>query len=216
MCSQISMALGEKEAATSLSQPTISREKIFIENTNRYVASKKQVILDYIKNNNITNLYLFSEDKIIVKDNQENIIKQFYLLDYKTIYLLSKKKKFHLYENYEANEKVKLFIDIDIKLDNNNIENKDEYFDEIIDKSIKLFIDELKKYDIKDPEIIILKSSSNNKLSSHIIFNDVIFEDIYHMKQFFGNLKSDLIENKIIDENKTGHLNPYMIIKLWK
>ena len=195
------MALGEKEAATSLSQPTISREKIFIENTNLYVASKKQVILDYIKNNNITNLYLFSEDKIIVKDNQENIIKQFYLLDYKTIYLLSKKKKFHLYENYEANEKVKLFIDIDIKLDNNNIENKDEYFDEIIDKSIKLFIDELKKYDIKDPEIIILKSSSNNKLSSHIIFNDVIFEDIYHMKQFFGNLKSDLIENKIIDEN---------------
>jgi hypothetical protein len=129
MCSQISTVLGEKEAPTSLSQPTISREKFFIKNTNLYVALKKQVILDYIKNNNITNLYLFSEDKIIVKDNQENIIKQFYLLDYKTIYLLSKKKIFHLYENYEANEKIKLFIDIDIKLDdNNNIENKDDYF----------------------------------------------------------------------------------------
>ena len=160
-------------------------------------------MLKYLNDNKITDLYLFSEDTI----NKKNItVKQFYCLDYKTVYLLSKQKKFHLYENYEENEKVKLFIDIDIKEFPDDI-NKDEYFDDIIDKSIKLFTDKLKEKDIINPQIIILKSSSKDKLSSHVIFNNIIFDDIYHMKHFLSDLyDTDLIKKDIIDMSvyKTG------------
>ena len=187
--------------ATNISTSTISTEKIFIENTNICIAPKKQDIIDYINNNKITNLYLFSEDKISIKNNKEVIVKQFYLIDYNSVYLLSKQKKFHLYENYEKNEKVKLFIDIDIKKYPENI-NKDEYFDDIIDKSIELFTDKLKEKNVFNPEIIILKSSSENKLSSHVIFNNVIFEDIYHMKHFLSILNNtELVKKDIIDTN---------------
>jgi hypothetical protein len=179
--------------------PTISTEKIFIENTNICIAPLKKNIIDYINDNKITNLYLFSEDKISIKNNKEIIVKQFYLIDYKSVYLLSKQKKFHLYENYEENEKVKLFIDIDIKEFPDDI-NKDKYFDDIIDKSIELFTDKLKEKDIFNPEIIILKSSSENKLSSHVIFNNVIFNDINHMKHFVSTLNdTELVEKDIID-----------------
>jgi hypothetical protein len=141
------------------STSTISTEKIFIENTNICIAPLKKDIIDYITDNKITNLYLFSEDKISIKNNKKIIVKQFYLIDYKSVYLLSKQKKFHLYENYEENEKVKLSIDIDIKEFPNDT-NKDKYFDDIIDKSIELFTDKLKEKDIFNSEIIILKSSS--------------------------------------------------------
>jgi hypothetical protein len=194
MCPQKSNVDGST-GNTSIS--TILSEKIFLENTNLYYHPLKADMLKYLNDNKITDLYLFSEDTI----NKKNImVKQFYCLDYKTVYLLSKKKKFHLYENYEENEKIKLFIDIDIKDYDKNI-NKDEYFDKIIDESIKLFTDKLKEINIINPEIIILKSSSKDKLSSHVIFNNIIFEDIYHMKYFFEKLNSDLINNNIIDKN---------------
>jgi len=193
--------LGKKsnldESITSTSISTIRSEKIISENTNICYAPLKKEILDYFNDNKITNLYLFSEDTI---NNEKKEVKQFYGIDYKTVYLLSKKKKFHLYENYEENEKIKLFIDIDIKDYDKNID-RDKYFDEIIDKSINLYTDELKKYDIINPQIIILKSSSDTKLSSHIIFNDVIFDDINYIKYFFEKLNSDLINNSIIDKN---------------
>jgi len=195
MCTQNSM----DGSITSTSISTISKEKIFIENTNICIAPLKRDIIDYINDNKITNLYIFSEDKISIKYNKEVIVKQFYLIDYNSVYLLSKQKKFHLYENYEENEKVKLFIDIDIKEFPDDI-NKDEYFDNIIDDSINLFIDKLKEKDIFNPEIIILKSSSENKLSSHVIFNNIIFEDIYHMKHFLSDLNdTELVKKDVID-----------------
>jgi hypothetical protein len=199
MCPQKSNVDGST-GNTSIS--TILSEKIFLENTNLYYHPLKADMLKYLNDNKITDLYLFSEDTF----NKKNIlVKQFYCLDYKTVYLLSKQKKFHLYENFEENEKIKLFIDIDIKDFDKNID-RDIYFDEIINKSINLYVDELKKYNIINPQIIILKSSSDAKLSSHIIFNDVIFDDIYHIKYFFEKMDSDLINNNIIDKNvyKTG------------
>ena len=91
---------------------TILSEKIISENTNICYAPIKKEIIDYFNVNKNHNLYLFSEDTI---NNEKIEVKQFYGLDYKSVYLLSKKKKFHLYENFEENEKIKLFIDIDIK-----------------------------------------------------------------------------------------------------
>lgn len=179
---------------------TISTEKIFFKNTNFLYAETKKSILDHIKENN--NLYIFSEDEL--KGNK--IVKSFFAIDYETIYLLSKKKKFHMYENYERDEKIKLFIDIDIKEFPDDI-NKDKYFDDIINKSIELFTDKLKEEDIINPEIIILKSSSETKLSSHIVFNNIVFEDIYHIKHFLSELdNSELVKKDIIDMSvyKTG------------
>jgi hypothetical protein len=182
-------------SAPNTSISTILSEKIISENTNICYAQLKSDIIDYFNNNKISNLYLFSED-IINNENKE--VKKFYGLDYKTVYLLSKKKKFHLYENFERDDKVKLFIDIDIKEFPDDI-NKDEYFDKIISDSIKIFTDKLQESNIEKPQIIILKSSSKTKLSSHVIFNNIVFKDIYHMKHFLSDIESDLITKDIID-----------------
>lgn len=169
---------------------TISTEKIFLENTNFLYAETKKSILEHIREH--SDLHIFSEDEL--KGNKT--VKSFFATDYETVYVLSKKKKFHIYENYERDEKIKLFIDIDIKEFPDNI-NEDVYFDNIINKSIKLFTNKLKEKNVFNPEIIILKSSSETKLSSHIIFNNIIFEDIYHMKHFL----SDLDDSKLVKEH---------------
>ena len=182
-------------SAPNTSISTILSEKIISEKTNICYAPLKSDIIEYFNINKNSNLYLFSEDTI---NNENKQVKQFYGLDYKTVYLLSKKKKFHLYENYERDDKVKLFIDIDIKEFPDDI-NKNEYFDKIIVDSIKLFTDKLQESNIYNPQIIILKSSSEIKLSSHVIFNDIIFKDIYHMKHFLSDINSDLINKDVID-----------------
>ena len=68
MCTQKST----DESISSTSTSTISTEKIFIENTNICIAPLKKDIIDYINDNKITNLYLFSEDKISIKNNKSN------------------------------------------------------------------------------------------------------------------------------------------------
>jgi hypothetical protein len=199
MCVQ---KLSSDGSVGSTSISTITRDKIFLKNTNYRSYPEWNTIkgcIEDIQNElKINNLYIFCEDMNNNKDGKNKIIKNYLALDYDAVYKLSSKKIYHLYENYDIDEKVKLFIDIDIKEYPDDI-NKDEYFDNIIDDSINLFIDKLKEKDIFNPQIIILKSSSENKLSSHVIFNDVIFEDIYHMKHFLSDLDSKLIKYDIID-----------------
>jgi len=72
----------------------------------------------------------------------------------------------------------------------------------VIDDIIELVNDNLIKInkDIR-PNIIILKSSSENKLSSHIIYQNIIFDDVYYIRYFISNIKSSYIDNKILDPN---------------
>jgi hypothetical protein len=174
------------------SSHTIKNEKIFTENTQFKHYYTQQPCIDYIEN--IPNLKLFGEDVDATGK------KQFYVINYNTIYLLSKSKKSHLYEHYDDTNPIKLFVDLDIKEEHiPKNANKQQLFDDYIFNCIELITDKLQDYDIEDPEIIVLKSSSDIKLSAHIIFPDVRFENVKEMKFFMSSIDSDLIQNNIID-----------------
>lgn len=170
---------------------TIKRENLFAKQTQFKHFYTELPCVEYIKTKN--NLHLFGEDV------SADMRKQFYAIDYNTIYLLSKTKKFHLYE-YFNDEPLKLFLDIDIAPKNiPATADKQLLFDDIIATSIGLINDKLKEQDIENPEIIVLKSSSDIKLSAHIIFPDIVFKNIKEMKFFMSTIKTPLIDNGIID-----------------
>jgi hypothetical protein len=182
-----------KDARQSFHAHTITTENIFTKQTQFRIFSKEAPCVEYIQKNE--NLHLFGEDM------SAKMHKQFYAINYNTIYLLSKMKKFHLYEYYGNDEEVKLFLDIDIKPEHiPETADKKILFDNIINDSIKLMVEKLEKdYQIIDPAVIILKSSSDVKLSSHVIFPDVVFRNIKEMKFFVTEIKSLYITKGIID-----------------
>jgi len=142
---------------------------------------------------------------------KKNHCYQYYTLDYDTIFELSYQKMFHLFECFEGDEKIKLFLDmdIDIKNDSKYIVNlksdkeKQNVLNQIIDEAIKLVLDkinELNQNKLNDAKILIMKSESNTKLSAHVIFQNIVFENVYHIKYLFSLLNSELISDKILDD----------------
>ena len=88
-------------------------------------------------------------------------------------------------------------------LRNRNIEN---FMNELIIKNAikdtwrKRFVQERKNsYEIEDPSIIILSATTNEKISLHIIYNNVCFSTIYDMNRFMSKFNNDLIKSKISD-----------------
>lgn len=176
---------------------TIKKENIFTENTHFKHFYTEAPCTEYLST--LPALHQFGEDVDTVSGK-----KQFYAINYDAIYLLSKSKKYHLYEYYGNNELLKLFLDIDIK--NEHIPenaNRQQFFDDTLHDSISLITQKLQDHDIEKPEIIILKSSSDAKLSAHIIFPDVRFENIREMKFFMSDIdnENDLIKKGIMDNN---------------
>jgi hypothetical protein len=203
MCTQKSTDGSNANTSTS----TISTEKIFIENSHSIYSDSWDVITEHLNNLKDTNLYCFAEDKTYFdkKTKEQKFIYNYYALDYESIYELSIQKKYHLYETYEAEQKIKLFLDIDIpisKVPDDYKKKKVKYLDKIINNIIDLINDNLTDYneDIK-PNIIILKSCNESKLSSHIIYQNVVFDDVYHIRYFLSQIKSSYIDNKILDPN---------------
>lgn len=175
---------------------TITRDNIFKKQPHLIYFDKESPCLEYLKTQ--PNLHQFAEDLTC------GMAKRFFAIDYDTIYSLSQLKKFHLYEYFDRDDKLKLFMDIDIKP--HNIPegvNREEYFDDIVNEGIELVVDQLKKYGINNPRTIILSSNRPDKLSAHVIFPDVVFENIGMIKFFMSQLRSYLIDKEIID------LNPY-------
>lgn len=184
----------ENEGAISRKTPapTIAIDNIFKNQTQFKVFPVKDQCIEYIKNN--PQLKMFSEDKTI-KGN-----KRFYALSEGAVHELSKKKKYSLYENYEHEEMIKFCMDIDLKTtDLPKNAKKDELLDDIIGRSIELIKNQLSKYNVIDPQIIILTANTEQKLSAHIYFIDVVFKNIDAMKFFMETINSKLIMNKTID-----------------
>jgi len=105
----------QDESVGTTSIPTIGLEKIFIENSQFIYSNTWKSVTDYILFNK--NLYCFAEDKTYIdnKTKEQRFIYNYYAIDYNSIFKLSKQKKFHLYETYEAEQTIKLFLDIDIQ-----------------------------------------------------------------------------------------------------
>jgi hypothetical protein len=199
---------------------TVPCEKQFSENTHT-VFRKKQDAIEHICATG--GLKLFSEDL-----SEENGSKQFMATTYDNMYCLSLTKDKHMYENYEANQAIKLVLDIDFKI-KNPVENKDEQivqvvenkngndinnlntvrkkkddivlsgFGDLLIQCISTINDKLKEHTDTDPIIIILTSCRAEKMSAHIIYTNIHFNDISQMKVFIMSTESHLISSKIID-----------------
>lgn len=180
---------------------TIKKEKIFIETDAFKCFYKEAPCIEYIQTKPNSNLHLFAEDV------SANMNKYFYAINYETTYLFSKLRKFHLYESYSGNEQLKLFLDIDLKQEYiPETANKQTLFDDTITDSVNFVMKRLQKYEITNPEIIVLKSSSDIKLSAHIIFPDVVFNNVKEMKFFMSDVDltledtdANLINKSILD-----------------
>ena len=134
-----------------------------------------------------SNLPVFSRD---IGKNGE---KAFFVCEYNYFikkYYKNLKQK-HVYEVVQFDKPTKLFIDFDCKKINKvqefNIEINN-VIDDVKQKCIHLFN--------VCPEFIILDSTSNNKLSKHLIF-DIVFQNVAQIKAFiFENLN----ETKFLDK----------------
>jgi len=107
----------QDESVGTTSIPTIGLEKIFIENSQFIYSNTWKSVTDYIDESSNKNLYCFAEDKTYIdkETKEQKFIYNYYAIDYNSIFKLSKQKKFHLYETYEAEQTIKLFLDIDIQ-----------------------------------------------------------------------------------------------------
>lgn len=165
----------------------------------------KQLALQYIENNNIKHQYLFSRD--ISEDGKQ----EFYVQSYEEIYnIVNNVKEAHLYEYFNDTDPARLFLDIDYKKDNK------VKFSSILNEIIQLIDNTLEEHNRFNQAKIILKSCSNKKHSAHIIYPNVIFENIKQMKKFILDINSPLVENKIIDTAiyKTGCFRLYKSSKM--
>ena len=169
---------------------------------------KKKFALEHIENSKNDQLKLFSED-LGMKG-----AKQFAVTTYDHMYnLCTTKKSPHYYENIENNKPVKFHIDIDLKVPYNKNMVLERHFNSLTNGAIEMFNEEFKKHDVKKPEIIILKSDfittiidtkKITKISAHIVYKNVIFNDISDMKIFIMNIASQLseqLDNCAVDKN---------------
>lgn len=186
------------------SATTIAIEKNIDKKTNDYTFFKKNFALEYMQNNIDKQLSLFSQDL------GDKGAKCFVCVTRDEMYnMCTTQKSPHYYENIEAGFPVKFHIDIDKKIAGTNRAVLDHTFNTLVEEAICLFNNEFKKHNINNPEIIVLKSDhvttdeGITKISAHIIYKNVIFNDINEMKVFILKMKSgsQLLENNIIDKN---------------
>ena len=180
---------------TTIPEKNFSDENALNDKTDIFkIFPVKDKALEFIEKNN--NLKLFSQDK-----TENNGSKQFIATTYDKIYMLSKNKKSNLYENYENNDKVKLILDIDYKIKKNKDTDYNDMIDDILIRCIDLVNDKVAEHTDIVPKIIVLKSCREDKLSAHVIYQNIHFESIQQLKCFMMTLNSPLIESKIIDPN---------------
>lgn len=157
--------------------------------SNFIMFSNKKEALDYLLNYNTNSgLKLFSEDV------NSTGVKKFLLVTCEHIYYRIINTRAHLYENIERGQPVKLHIDLDYKTRISNILKLNKLFARLVHEALELFNKALVYYGVVDPQIIILKSnqvtnqSGENKVSGHIIYNNVVFADTVIVKKNWAQI----------------------------
>ncbi len=111
-------------------------------------------------------------------------------------------KENNIYEGIYANKKVKFFIDIDYK-----IEDEDKYnvifdtADELLESSMNDLTKFFNEKHITLSKPIILRATTNEKFSFHLIYTDLVFDNVTSIKNImteFTKFTNELYE-KIID-----------------
>lgn len=147
--------------------------------------NKKSEALKFLDKSNDKHLVLFQED--INKHGS----KRFIIGNYGEIYnKIKKNKKSYLYESWTHNTPLCFSLDIDIKIDEKN--PKKISFNKIVINNIKSVIYYAKQfydYEYKMENIVVLKANKQpNKLSAHVIFRGLCFENYKVCKNFYNRM----------------------------
>lgn len=170
-----------------------------------------------------------SKTKLFCKDVMHNskIIKQYLLTTYDKLFdEIQLNPISYFYENIEENDQVKLHLDIDIAIIK-KIKDPKRYLATIVASCVSIYNKILKeKYNIVNPKIIVLDASTDQKLSAHIIYTNVHFKSIRHLKEFILLINKAIRDSKHIDcciyrvgcfrtmlSNKYGKTNTLIFIK---
>jgi hypothetical protein len=142
-------------------------------------------------------------DIISSKNNKYNLFgydldnmgsKRFIICTYEMLYndIKNEDGTKNYYEYYKDDETIKLFFDIDCKIENNGEEdNKDTFFEKIL-----VFLKEILiklNLDLEKERMIVLSACTNKKYSFHIIFPKIILPDVKSFKNFLINIESELL-----------------------
>lgn len=152
---------------------------------------KKKEAKKYISDLN-SPLPLFS------RDYTNSVCKCFYVGSFKRFYQSYLKVaggKRHFYEILQDGLPLKLYLDIDLKVDSNTL-NMNASLDKI-KEGINRLLKNL--YVISNPSYIELDASTDLKLSRHLIYPNVIFENRIEMKIFIDRLIDIIGPNHGID-----------------
>jgi len=162
----------------------------------KVIFKKKNPALTFMNSLNRKDLVLIAEDLTTTGAKKFIVVQTNYLIKKVT------NKKYSLYEWIDRTVPVKLYIDID--LNEKLIEkDRDKELDDHIKRINKLVCHELKRhFNISKPRCIVLKSQNETgKASAHLIYPDIVFEDINCIKYMFCDCSYDtgLISDKILD-----------------
>ena len=134
---------------------------------------------------NQNNKQLFSFDvgykgaKNFLFDTYDNIYK--YIID---------SKESNFYEDNTFSNKIKLFVDIDEKIIFTTTLERDKYANNLLSNIIpNINVQLYSFFKINNPKVIILISNNLLKLSLHLIYPEIIFNNIYEMKYFMTDIQ---------------------------
>jgi hypothetical protein len=138
---------------------------------------------------------LFSFD-IVPKSGAKN----FFFDTYENLFnTIKKNDESCFYEDNTFTTKIKLFIDIDGDFIFPSKLERDKCANDILGNIIvKINAQLYRVYKINDPKIIVLISNTLDKLSLHLIYPDIIFNNITEIKFFMMDLKTeDYIDHSV-------------------
>lgn len=175
--------------------------------------------LAYLESSKNKNLKLFCDDKNTNSlEGKGEGAKWFITTTYELVYHISTHYRAHFYEYCQYINKVKLQIDIDIKKDTEG--NRDKKLKKVVKKIVKYLDNKIfPQFDIKDYSYIVLKSENNEgKISGHIVFTNVVFDNVLCMKYLLEDNPDKLIDKKILDDSiyKVSCFRNYLSSKIGK
>ena len=138
------------------------------------------------------NNQLFSFDVSVM--GAKNFLFDTYEQIYKTI---KNSRNPNFYEDNTYTTGIKLFIDYDDKIVFTNELERDKCAEKVSETIIKQVNNKIKDFfQIENSSVIILMSDTLLKMSLHIVYPDIIFNNIYEMKYFMNDI--DLIDRLIL------------------
>ena len=135
------------------------------------------------------------------KEGIDKIVKKFFNATYEQVQKLLETNN-HIYEAYNDTQNIKFFVDIDYTIEDEETYNiQFEDGKTLLSNAKETIEDFLKKQNIDAKNPIILDATTDKKFSYHLIYDDLIFDNVKSIKNLMKSFESytDDLYSKIID-----------------